>query len=65
MSQPANKNPRAEKECTSSKTDVGTTVSTKDHNLQEAAERVYRQYGSDLSAFYRNARRERELEKRG
>jgi hypothetical protein len=40
-------------------------MSTKDRELIEAAERVYRRYGSDLSAFYRHAQKERELEKRG
>jgi hypothetical protein len=39
--------------------------STRDRELNEAAERVYRQYGNDLSAFYRNAQREKALEKRG
>jgi hypothetical protein len=39
--------------------------STRDKELIEAAERVYRKYGSDLSAFYRHAQKERELEKRG
>lgn len=41
------------------------TASTRDQELREAAERVYRQYGSDLSAFYRRAQKERALEKRG
>lgn len=40
-------------------------ASTRDRELREAAERVYRQYGNDLSAFYRHARREKALEKRG
>jgi hypothetical protein len=31
---------------------------TRDEEFREAAERVYRLYGSDLSAFYRDAQRE-------
>jgi len=51
----------AEQENTSPK----KPVSTRDRGLSEAAERVYRRYGNDLSAFYRQAHKERELEKRG
>jgi hypothetical protein len=61
MHKRAEKDHSAEQENTSLK----KPVSTKDQNLREAAERVYRRYGSDLSAFYRHAQRERELEKRG
>jgi hypothetical protein len=61
MNKPAENDHTAEQESTSSK----KPASTKEQDLSEAAERVYRRYGSDLPAFYRNAQRERELEKRG
>jgi hypothetical protein len=38
-------------------------VSSREQELREAAERVYRKYGSDLAAFQRDV--QRELEKRG
>jgi hypothetical protein len=38
---------------------------TRDKELIEATERVYRKYGSDLSAFYRDVQKERELLKHG
>jgi hypothetical protein len=40
-------------------------ATTNEQERREAAERVYRHYGSDLSAFYRHAQREKALEKRG
>lgn len=43
---------------------VKSAPNTRDQELIEAAERVYRKYGSDLPAFYRDAQRER-LVKRG
>lgn len=41
-------------------------LSKREKELREAVERVYRVYGTDLSAFYRDAHREsqKELEKR-
>jgi hypothetical protein len=42
-----------------------SSTSNRDKELIEATERVYRRYGSDLPAFYRDAQKERELEKRG
>jgi hypothetical protein len=42
-----------------------STRDARDKGLIEAAERVYRRYGSNLPAFYRDAQKQRELEKRG
>ncbi len=42
-----------------------TTRERREKEFHEALERVYRRYGSDLSAFLRNVQRERELVKRG
>jgi len=61
MNKRAEKDHSGEQENTSAK----KPANAREQELREAAERVYRQYGSDLSAFYRRAQRERALEKRG
>jgi len=46
---------------TKEKEEKGTpqkTVNTRDNEFKEAAERVYRHYGTDLSAFYRDIQKE-------
>jgi len=45
---------------------VGPVEDKRQKELREAVERVYRKYGSNLTAFYRDAHREaqRESEKR-
>jgi hypothetical protein len=37
---------------------------TTDTELSEAVDRVYRKYGNDLSAFYRDVKKSIEIEKR-
>lgn len=44
---------------------TSTKDASRDKDLIEATERIYRRYGSDLPAFYRDVHKERELEKRG
>jgi hypothetical protein len=53
--------PRPTKVATDSK-----PLGKREKELREAVERVYRRYGNNLTAFYRDARREsqKELEKR-
>jgi len=62
MNQPTEEHNEQEHESTPQKKPV--SASTREQEFNEAVERVYRKYGNNLSAFYRDAQKE-QLEKRG